>query len=114
VVFSWSPAPRVVEYRFEILEDNPASLPNRFNASTDPLKALEKGTAYPLLLPQFSTGESRSVFSAQTDLATTRFSLNENHLKRLQRGQSYLWRVVGLDVEGEIVARSAVRRVVFY
>jgi hypothetical protein len=114
VVFSWSPAPRVVEYRFEILEDNPASLPNRFNASTDPLKALESGAAYPLLLPQFSISDSRNVFSAQTDLATTRFSLNENHLKRLQRSKSYLWRVVGLDVEGEIVARSAVRRVVFY
>jgi len=114
VVFSWSPTPRVVEYRFEILEDNPASLPNRFNSSTDPLKALERSTAYPLLLPQFSTGESRSVFSAQTDLATTRFNFNENHLKRLQRGESYLWRVVGLDVEGEVVARSALRRVVVF
>ncbi len=114
VIFSWSPMPGVVEYRFEILEDNPASLPNRFNASTDPLKALEKGTGYPLLLPQFSTGESRNVFSAQTDLATTRFNFNENHLKRLQRRESYLWRVLGLDAEGEIVARSTIRRIIFY
>jgi len=114
IIFSWSPAPRVVEYRFEILEDNPARLPNRFNASTDPLRALERPSAAPLLLPQFATGPVQAVFSAQTGIATTRFTMHANHLKRLQESQTYVWRVVGLDPDGEIVARSPLRRVTVF
>jgi hypothetical protein len=113
-LFSWSPAPKVVEYRFEILESDPRELPDKLNPATDPLRALESGAAYPALLPLLSTAETRRVFSAQTDLATTRFILTENHLKRLRFGQGYLWRVVGLDGEGEEVVSSPLRRISFF
>jgi len=114
ITFSWQPVSQAVEYRFELLEGDPHGLPSKLNVATDPLRALEPASAYPILLPQFSTEKRLVAFSAQTDLATTRFLLNAKHLQRLRRGQAYLWRVVALDAEGETVAQSPVRRITLF